>query len=139
MIGGKVRADQRGFRPTATGPRGARCDPVEGCGESPGAGRPDAERRLPGTGAGARVRQDSPVTGALINAPFRLWKIDFTLAPAAADPAACARALPAAPLRLAPPAPLDLSCGHRRHRSEEHTSELQSLMRLSYAVFCLKK
>src|SRR3546814_8986957 len=25
------------------------------------------------------------------------------------------------------------------HRSEEHTSELQSLMRISYAVFCLKK
>src|SRR3546814_3393696 len=42
-------------------------------------------------------------------------------------------------------------CGPRRHpcrrrsrrrrsgRSEEHTSELQSLMRISYAVFCLKK
>src|SRR3546814_8134914 len=30
--------------------------------------------------------------------------------------------------------------GSRRvHRSEEHTSELQSLMRISYAVFCLKK
>src|SRR3546814_6141967 len=29
--------------------------------------------------------------------------------------------------------------GDRRHRSEEHTSELQSLMRISYAVFCLKK
>src|SRR3546814_5143701 len=28
---------------------------------------------------------------------------------------------------------------HREIRSEEHTSELQSLMRLSYAVFCLKK
>src|SRR3546814_8877590 len=31
---------------------------------------------------------------------------------------------------------------HRRRavgRSEEHTSELQSLMRISYAVFCLKK
>src|SRR3546814_3306564 len=27
----------------------------------------------------------------------------------------------------------------RMHRSEEHTSELQSLMRISYAVFCLKK
>src|SRR3546814_5273512 len=27
----------------------------------------------------------------------------------------------------------------RRFRSEEHTSELQSLMRISYAVFCLKK
>src|SRR3546814_9711079 len=29
--------------------------------------------------------------------------------------------------------------GQRRHRSEEHTSELQSLMRISYAVFCLQK
>src|SRR3546814_1550907 len=29
------------------------------------------------------------------------------------------------------------ACG--RGRSEEHTSELQSLMRISYAVFCLKK
>src|SRR3546814_2305993 len=28
---------------------------------------------------------------------------------------------------------------HHRKRSEEHTSELQSLMRISYAVFCLKK
>src|SRR3546814_5733892 len=27
---------------------------------------------------------------------------------------------------------------HRAARSEEHTSELQSLMRISYAVFCLK-
>src|SRR3546814_1508613 len=27
----------------------------------------------------------------------------------------------------------------KRMRSEEHTSELQSLMRISYAVFCLKK
>src|SRR3546814_3651740 len=26
-----------------------------------------------------------------------------------------------------------------KYRSEEHTSELQSLMRISYAVFCLKK
>src|SRR3546814_9948096 len=32
-------------------------------------------------------------------------------------------------------------CQHRLRlvRSEEHTSELQSLMRISYAVFCLKK
>src|SRR3546814_10309449 len=29
--------------------------------------------------------------------------------------------------------------GAREQRSEEHTSELQSLMRISYAVFCLKK
>src|SRR3546814_3440619 len=46
-------------------------------------------------------------------------------------------------------APLSLACPGTtrsrpsivsgRHRSEEHTSELQSLMRISYAVFCLKK
>src|SRR3546814_3905941 len=29
--------------------------------------------------------------------------------------------------------------GHAVRRSEEHTSELQSLMRISYAVFCLNK
>src|SRR3546814_8604731 len=28
---------------------------------------------------------------------------------------------------------------HDQHRSEEHTSELQSLMRISYAAFCLKQ
>src|SRR3546814_1939710 len=30
-------------------------------------------------------------------------------------------------------------CSSADSRSEEHTSELQSLMRISYAVFCLKK
>src|SRR3546814_7503250 len=30
-------------------------------------------------------------------------------------------------------------CPYAKGRSEEHTSELQSLMRISYAVFCLKK
>src|SRR3546814_2923533 len=33
----------------------------------------------------------------------------------------------------------DSAARHRAARSEEHTSELQSLMRISYAVFCLKK
>src|SRR3546814_2413194 len=32
-----------------------------------------------------------------------------------------------------------LKVRRRQSRSEEHTSELQSLMRISYAVFCLKK
>src|SRR3546814_3884367 len=32
-----------------------------------------------------------------------------------------------------------LQSGAPLNRSEEHTSELQSLMRISYAVFCLKK
>src|SRR3546814_8107816 len=48
---------------------------------------------------------------------------------------------------VAPPAKLDTRlhdsagarCVHAELRSEEHTSELQSLMRISYAVFCLKK
>src|SRR3546814_7502548 len=30
------------------------------------------------------------------------------------------------------------TCGRKPDRSEEHTSELQSLMRISYAVFCLQ-
>src|SRR3546814_3856465 len=37
-------------------------------------------------------------------------------------------------------APVGAAVLHRiEERSEEHTSELQSLMRISYAVFCLKK
>src|SRR3546814_4436772 len=52
-------------------------------------------------------------------------------------------ALPAAGTRVT--AELDWDRRHRHMRmhtclrSEEHTSELQSLMRISYAVFCLKK
>src|SRR3546814_2513920 len=48
----------------------------------------------------------------------------------------------AAPARPGPPSwpcPPRSPAAIRRGRSEEHTSELQSLMRISYAVFCLKK
>src|SRR3546814_3539108 len=41
--------------------------------------------------------------------------------------------------RLERPAPAGIEDVTQHHRSEEHTSELQSLMRKSYAVFCLKK
>src|SRR3546814_9437256 len=37
------------------------------------------------------------------------------------------------------PFPFRSACHPKTIRSEEHTSELQSLMRISYAVFCLKK
>src|SRR3546814_4095875 len=37
------------------------------------------------------------------------------------------------------PGPMVDDRAMNRRRSEEHTSELQSLMRISYAVFCLKK
>src|SRR3546814_3029630 len=66
------------------------------------------------------------------------------------------RLLPGRPVAVGATAPGAVSCGRAartrcradRHlaqrarfagRSEEHTSELQSLMRISYAVFCLKK
>src|SRR3546814_21119755 len=48
------------------------------------------------------------------------------------------RTAPATPGATAPPHPQSCS-SFSSVRSEEHTSELQSLMRLSYAVFCLKK
>src|SRR3546814_4670866 len=50
---------------------------------------------------------------------------------------------PRALLERLPKLKLLVTTGHRNDsvdvRSEEHTSELQSLMRISYAVFCLKK
>src|SRR3546814_9673294 len=49
-------------------------------------------------------------------------------------------ASPAAPEKIdLDTAALDRIMGHKGKRSEEHTSELQSLMRISYAVFCLNK
>src|SRR3546814_1404138 len=48
----------------------------------------------------------------------------------------CAADLSTAEARIASPA---ICWAWERPRSEEHTSELQSLMRISYAVFCLKK
>src|SRR3546814_5738905 len=42
-------------------------------------------------------------------------------------------------IRRVVPKPADFAGHVRQPRSEEHTSELQSLMRISYAVFCLKK
>src|SRR3546814_3667307 len=66
---------------------------------------------------------------------------------ASVDPLSICSAQPAAD-HLAHPAPVQGSIagkgiirldGRIEQRSEEHTSELQSLMRISYAVFCLKK
>src|SRR3546814_1583938 len=42
-------------------------------------------------------------------------------------------------IAILPAAPLRVRSNDTHYRSEEHTSELQSLMRNSYAVFCLKK
>src|SRR3546814_2052777 len=49
------------------------------------------------------------------------------------------RSRPMCVSQRAPAAPTWRVDIHDNRRSEEHTSELQSLMRISYAVFCLKK
>src|SRR3546814_9042604 len=62
----------------------------------------------------------------------------MTQVPPTRDTSATATRAPAAAATLAariPPEPAPIT----KRRSEEHTSELQSLMRTSYAVFCLKK
>src|SRR3546814_2537074 len=56
----------------------------------------------------------------------------------------CAAGMPASksdstPGAILQPQPPPCESEVKRGRSEEHTSELQSLMRISYAVFCLKK
>src|SRR3546814_9877518 len=71
----------------------------------------------------------------LFRSPIARRTARIEAVPAGGDDAGCDR-IPAARqcgLRAARPALSD------RGRSEEHTSELQSLMRISYAVFCLKK
>src|SRR3546814_385322 len=75
----------------------------------------------------------SIVTAALKSADADFSAITFATPDAEGDERVYARAVAA-------------RCGialaeveHDDHRSEEHTSELQSLMRISYAVFCLKK
>src|SRR3546814_3825712 len=49
------------------------------------------------------------------------------------------RSVPRAPGRATRKVVGEVARRDRDVRSEEHTSELQSLMRISYAVFCLKK
>src|SRR3546814_7997004 len=96
-----------------------------------------------GKGLPAGHRRDDPRLPAAVGLrpPCRSRPLRVELGQPAGGPAA-ARAALADPLphgraggRLAAvPARLDPG-----ERSEEHTSELQSLMRISYAVFCLKK
>src|SRR3546814_8935806 len=64
--------------------------------------------------------------------------ISATKPPALRRPAIASR--PATNSSIASPIePISCTIAEEMLRSEEHTSELQSLMRISYAVFCLKK
>src|SRR3546814_8028842 len=73
----------------------------------------------------------APVSRPMISVPFERYRIQRV---ADAGRQAFSRAAHARD-EARPSVPKD---PHWR-RSEEHTSELQSLMRISYAVFCLKK
>src|SRR3546814_1684968 len=100
----------------------------------------DADR-----GAGRRLdriaRRAGPRTrgGVAVAVPRRcdrlrgvvgIWQVATASLTQPPDPIAASRQTARSPAP-APSAPTD-------PRSEEHTSELQSLMRISYAVFCLK-
>src|SRR3546814_10613144 len=89
----------------------------------PKAAAPGSRSSIPAPSASAQRRQNHPVTRSLIpwphppnRAPLIQTSLNLGIPPVSQA------------LRL-----LVLV------RSEEHTSELQSLMRISYAVFCLKK
>src|SRR3546814_7749614 len=85
----------------------------------------------PGTGAYAAVA-DRP------DAQHRVRLGEQPLSPASAETTDRPPALAALPRGDRASAGTGPACGTRPYRSEEHTSELQSLMRISYAVFCLK-
>src|SRR3546814_2980174 len=70
------------------------------------------------------------VDGALLVSPHTMYRYDASYA---------IQVRAAHPGRFALIKPVDPSDPAVVERSEEHTSELQSLMRISYAVFCLKK
>src|SRR3546814_3674774 len=80
-------------------------------------------------GLGVFVRDLAQIMGSLVRLMMFLGPIFY---PRSAMPEAMRPWLALNPITV----PLEQA---RLVRSEEHTSELQSLMRISYAVFCLKK
>src|SRR3546814_3985444 len=82
-----------------------------------------------------------PVTFAPISSRLRSTALSACKLKSMPIPAPEKSKLPL-PVTLPPPFDMPLrleSTSFEPPRSEEHTSELQSLMRISYAVFCLKK
>src|SRR3546814_4316912 len=95
--------------------------------------RGGGERVPAGAGGAAGLRQRPLQSRHPAEADGTLQGIRRSVAAASRDPAELRR-------RIRESGPIALSRRPlRRSRSEEHTSELQSLMRTSYAVFCLKK
>src|SRR3546814_2255788 len=84
---------------------------------------------LPRRPCPAHRHRSACATSAEQGVPMKLHACTASLLVLAALLTGCQKSGPADPVADAGVAP----------RSEEHTSELQSLMRISYAVFCLKK
>src|SRR3546814_9333505 len=109
-----------------------------------GEGRPSRPAARPRAGRARLVLRRRPRRRARADHRPRLFRPDRWPGALALSARAQARWPPGVrlELRLHPPARqvgLALAPQALRLRSEEHTSELQSLMRISYAVFCLKK
>src|SRR3546814_10688431 len=83
-----------------------------------------------------RTESESNRVNLTLIPPRRGWILDRNGAPLASNRADFR--VDVIPERLANPDATLEQLGVLLERSEEHTSELQSLMRISYAVFCLK-
>src|SRR3546814_7612661 len=85
--------------------------------------------------------QDQVKSGAThpMNSILKMAGLGLALLTAACNQDAATNNADAAANKLAPAQGKDWTKVVVATRSEEHTSELQSLMRISYAVFCLKK
>src|SRR3546814_10822741 len=125
--------------PVGRGPRDrlrlARFDPEQGHQFAELAHRPRPLAEPPGYRFGDKtIKIEAVVRIGKLCPPFAAGQRQREIAP---QPIAGERQLcRIAPDEIGDPAQRDLFGGER---SEEHTSELQSLMRISYAVFCLKK
>src|SRR3546814_9556850 len=84
------------------------------------------------------VTNSSASSGAIVGVDT-LFVDDITESKSAEDAAAASVTATATAVAARDDAEIFAGAAHDSERSEEHTSELQSLMRISYAVFCLKK
>src|SRR3546814_1860884 len=71
-----------------------------------------------------------------VTCPLHNWRISLITGEALGEDKGCTRVIP---VKVDAGRILISRAEALQGRSEEHTSELQSLMRISYAVFCLKK
>src|SRR3546814_5481135 len=122
FVSKRTRQRRREYPPLALAARGSSRDIP--CGPPTKKGRRVVARRPVSSWNGRRLYSAAP---SVASAPAAAASSVASVASPAASPATAAAGSAAGVLEPA------------TARSEEHTSELQSLMRISYAVFCLKK